>query len=168
MRGKLVDGRMVWLSIGLVAGLCLAYVWPHEAAYAVTADRDSQFAMATVGVNLIDPIDGVFVLDFLTGSLRGAVLNRQRGIFTMFYYRNLAQDFKVDPQADPHYAFVTGAAQMAGQGGVTFSSGVIYVGELSSGKIACYAFPWRETQTPSPVIPLVPMDVFQFREPSEK
>jgi hypothetical protein len=168
MRGKLTDARVVWLAIGLISGLLISYFWPHEPVYAATADRNSQFAMATVGVNLIDPIEGVFVVDFLTGSLRGAVLNRQAGRFTAFYYRDLAKDFNVDPQSEPHYAFVSGQAQLAGRGGVTFSSGVLYVGELSSGKIACYAFPWKETPVPSGVTPLLPIDVFQFREPTQK
>lgn len=172
MHDKLTGNRMFWLVVGVVVGVCMAYVWPRERAFASTADRDSQFAMATcpVGgvIGVTDQLDGVFVLDFLTGSLKGAALNRQARKFTAFYYRDLAKDFKVDPQAEPHYAFVSGTAQLGGAGGVTFAAGVLYVGELTSGKILCYAFPWQETNTPVPPVRIEPIDGFQFREPSQK
>lgn len=174
MRASVSENRSTWLVLGLMAGICVAYFWPHEPAYATNADRDSQFLMVTVPVGtsaagISDPMDGVFILDFLTGQLKGAVLNRQSGKFTNLYFRDLAKDFNVDPQADPHYAMVTGYAQLAGQRGLTFASGIVYVGELSSGQLAAYAFPWKEAPRPAPqVIPLVPIDVFQWREPTQK
>ena len=173
MHDKPNGSRTLWLIVGLIAGIGLAYVWPRERAFASTSDRDNQFAMATCpvsgGVGLAsDQLEGIFVLDFLTGSLKGGALHRQTGKFTAFYFRDLAKDFKVNPQADPHYAFVTGAAQLNGSGGVTFASGVVYVGELTSGQIRAYAFPWRESNTVLPPIQLLPIDGFQFREPSEK
>jgi len=168
MREKLNDARLLWLAVGLVGGLCISYFWPHETALAATADRSDQFAMASVGVNLIDPIEGVFVLDFPTNSLRGAVLNRQTRRFTSFYYRDLSHDFNINPQSEPHFAFITGNAQVAGGGGITFASGMLYVGELKSGKIICYAFPWKEMPVPGGVIPMVPIDSFRFREAAEQ
>jgi hypothetical protein len=174
MRPSLSESRVWWLAAGLVAGIGVAYFWPHEPAYATTADRDAQFAMCTVPVGtsaagINDPMDGVFVLDFLTGQLKGAVLNRQTGKFTSFYLRDLAKDFNVDPKAEPHYAMVSGFSQLAGQGGLTFASGVVYIGELSSGKIAAYAFPWKEAPRPAPqVIQLQPIHYFQWREPKQR
>ena len=161
--------RMVWLAAGLVAGLAIASVWPHEPAYAVTTDRDAKFAMTTctVSVVAVDPIEAIFVLDFLTGSLKGAVLNRQIGKFTAFYYRNLALDFKVDPKSEPHYVIVNGQAQLSGNAGLQFASSVLYIGELTSGKIVCYGFPWKESRTPLAPFQLVQVDGFQFREPSQ-
>ena len=119
-------------------------------------------------IGVTDQLDGVFVLDFLTGSLKGGVLNRQHGKFTAFYFRDLAKDFKVDPQAEPHYAFVTGTAQLTGEGGSTPASGVVYVGELTSGIIRCYAFPWRESNEPVRPVMMTPIDQFPFRAPAEK
>ena len=169
MRERISDRRFVWILVGLVAGLGIGYFWPHEPAYAVATDRDAQFAMATCNVSLLDPIEGIFVLDFLTGSLKGVVLNRQAGRFYSLYYRDLAADFRVDPKADPHYTMVTGTATLPSQGGVQLASSVVYIGELSSGKIACYAFPWTDTNRPFPSpIEMRPIDVFQFREPSLK
>ena len=116
MRERIADRRFVWILVGLGAGLGIGYFWPHEPAYAVATDRDAQFAMTTCNVSLLDPIEGIFVLDFLTGSLKGAVLNRQAGKFYSFYYRDLASDFRVDPKAEPHYSIVTGTATLPSQG----------------------------------------------------
>jgi hypothetical protein len=174
MREAIGQNRVVWCVLGLAAGLAVAYLWPHEPVYATTADRDAQFAMLTVPVGtsaagINDPMDGVFVLDFLTGQLRGATINRQIGKFTNFYTANLARDFNVDPKAQPHYALVSGYSQLASQRGLTFASGMIYAGELSSGKIIAYAFPWKEAPRPAPqVIPLIAVDNFQWREPAQK
>lgn len=159
--------RMLWLAVGLAAGLAVAYVWPHEPALANATDRSDNYALTTAQAALIDPIEGIFTLDFLTGDLKGAVLNRQVGKFTAFYYRNVTQDFGLDASAQPRYTIMTGAAQLTNRGGVTFAPAVIYVAELTSGKVACYAFPWRETSSRTPVIPLVPVDSFQFRQPVE-
>lgn len=166
--------RTIWLSLGLALGLGMAYVWPHERAFATTADRSSQFAMITVpvgqqGAGLADPLDGVFVLDFLTGTLKGAVLSRQSGGFTVEYFRNINQDFGLKPKSEPRYAFASGLAQMQGRGGMTFASGVIYVGELTTGRIIAYSFGWRESRTPilQPQ-PLVPTGKFQWREPTDE
>lgn len=169
-----MNTRVAWLAAGVVGGLAVAYFWPHEPAFATNADRDGQFAMVTVPVGtsaagISDPMDGVFVLDFLTGQLKGAVLNRQNGKFTSFYLRDLAKDFNVDPEKEPHYAMVTGYAQLAGRGGATFASGVVYIGELSSGRIHAYAFPWKEAPRPAPVvIPLALIDGFPWREPTKQ
>lgn len=174
MRNSLSESRMAWLATGLVAGLAVAYFWPHEPAYATTADRDSNFAMVTIPVGtsaagISDPMDGMFILDFHTGQLMGAVLNRQNGKFANLYRRDLAKDFSVDPQATPHYAIVTGYAQLASQANLTFASGVVYVGELSSGKVIAYAFPWQEARKPQPAQHLlVPIDFIQWRQPTQK
>jgi hypothetical protein len=67
--------RLLWLCAGVGLGLCVSWIWPHEPAQAVTADRDENFALITVPVKDVafagvkDQLDGVFVLDFLTGQL---------------------------------------------------------------------------------------------------
>lgn len=174
MRTAVSDSRLVWLVGGLLAGLGVAYFWPHEPAYATTADRDSNFALITVPVGtsaagITDPIDGVFILDFLTGQLKGAVINRQVGKFSSFYYRNLAKDFKIDPQATPHYAIASGYAQVTNQRAVTFASGTLYIAELTSGYLAAYTFPWTEAPHQAPVTSeLAYLDSFPWRQPTKK
>lgn len=174
MQTKWYDQKFLWLSLGLVAGLCVAFLWPHERALAATADRNAQFALITVpvgqqGAGLNDPLEGIFVLDFLTGTLKGAVLSRQTGKFVVNYARSVSEDFGLKRGVEPRYAISTGVAPIAGKGGMTFASGIIYVGELTSGKIISYSFGWRETRNPIPLAqPLFPTDFYQFREPTEE
>ncbi len=171
MRNVTASNRVAWMAGGLVAGLAIAALWRSEPTYATTADRDTQFMMATIPVGtsaagINDPMDGVFILDFLTGQLKGAVLNRQNGSFASFYMRNLAKDFDVEGNAEPHYCMVTGYAQVPSAGGLTMASGVIYIGELNSGKVAAYGFPWKETGTPG-ALELQLISWFPWKTPSK-
>ena len=159
------DRRMVWLFAGVLAGIGLASVWPHEPLDAATADRNEKFAIVTapLGINS----EGVFVLDFLTGRLTGAALNRVRGGgvgFTNLYYRNVAEDFQVAGNATPNYAISSGITEIPNAGGVQWGNSVIYVAEMNSGKVAAYGVPYRITQVAQPPVPLVPVGNFPFRE----
>jgi len=172
MQNLMSTNRVAWLAGGVALGLAIAWFLPHEPAYAMTGDRDTQFSMVTIpvgasalGVN--DPMEAVFILDFLTGQLRGAALNRQVGRFASFYFRDLSKDFDVDGDSDPHYCMVSGYAQMPNQAGIPMASGMLYVGELSSGKVIGYSFPWREQGTSEPV-PLLPTDSFPWKKPSPR
>ncbi|MGQ0635072.1 MAG: hypothetical protein ACT4QC_10705 [Planctomycetaceae bacterium] len=171
MRVGLSNGPITWLLGGLLAGLGVAYFWPHEPAYANTVDRDKNFAIITVPVGMSaaginDPLEGVFVLDFLTGQLKGAVLNRQVGKFASFYVRDLSKDFSVDAATEPRFAIASGYAGLTGQRGMVYASGIIYVAELTTGRIAAYAFPFLERGNAAPM-ELMPLDAFQWRPPTK-
>jgi hypothetical protein len=161
--------RYLWLMAGVAVGLAASWFWPQEPMHAGTSDRDDKFAMLSVPVKDVtfggvrDTLEGVFVMDFLTGQLKGAVLAKT-GRFSHFYYRNIAADFQVDPAATPHYAIVQGNAQLPSQGRLTMATGVIYVGELTSGKVLAYGFPYNDTNAPVGPFPLAPMDTFAFRD----
>lgn len=159
------DRRIVWLFAGIVAGIGLASIWPHEPLDAATADRNEKFAVITTPVGL--QTEGVFVLDFLTGRLTGAVLSKTRGGgvgFTNFYYRNVAEDFQVAGNATPNYAVSSGFADIPAAGGVRWGQSALYVAEMNSGKVAAYGVPYKITQVAQPPSPLVPIGNFPFRE----
>jgi hypothetical protein len=162
------ERRLMWLGLGLIAGIGLAYVWPHETAQAVATDRiDDKFAICTVETQTqFGQPEAVFVLDFLTGRLTGALLNQQSFAFTNFWFRNVAADFNLKPNAaaKAKYAIIPGNAYLTSGGGETMSTGCIYIGELSSGKVVCYSFAVRNSKTPLPVAPLEPVAFFPFRE----
>ncbi|MBW3541701.1 MAG: hypothetical protein KY476_15645 [Planctomycetes bacterium] len=168
-RNKL-DSRTAWLVLGMMAGLGVSFLWPHEPTKAAVTDRGDKFALATVPVKDItiggfrDSLDGVFVLDFLTGRLTGGVLNNKTGQFWHRYFRNVAADFNVNPEVTPQYAIVSGTTGLAGRGGVTPANGTIYVAELTSGKIIAYTFPYAEARGPIPPIEMQPLHFFPFRE----
>jgi hypothetical protein len=158
--------RIVWTLTGLVAGLCIANFWPHEPVHAGTADRDDKFGLVTCPVSFVDGTEGIFVIDYLTGQVKGGMVNPRMGKFTNFYFRNVAADFNVDPKAEPHYAMVSGTrGQNIGQAGRTLAAGTIYVAELTSGKVVAYTFPYVELRQPAAPVQMTPMDTFQFREP---
>jgi hypothetical protein len=169
MRRILSTTQLPGLAAGIAAGLAIAWLCPNEPAYATTGDRAPQFSMVTLPVSdaalgVVDPLDGVFVLDFASGQVKGAVLNRQNGKFASFLFRDLAKDFNVPPNQNPEFCMVTGFGQLPNQAGKQMASGLLYIGELNSGKVAAYSFPWNE-KGGGPAIALVPTDVFQWKQP---
>lgn len=165
---KTDTNRQRWINLGLgfLAGCLFAYAWPHEPALAVVADRDDNFSLMTCDVSIANPLQAVFITDFTSGSLKGAILNRQAAKFHIFYYADLATDFQVDPALEAHYAVVNGQVNLSGGGGQSLASNVIYVAEETSGKIIAYAFEYQDVpgilERPQKMIPL---DAFQWRKP---
>lgn len=156
--------KCVWLLTGLVAGISIASIWPHEPLSAATADRNEKFGLISAAVTVDS--EAVFVIDYLTGRLSGAMLQRtgRSTSFVNFYYRNLAEDFKVGASGEPYYAVSTGFAEIPNSGGSQWGRSVIYVAELTSGKVGAYAIPFQITQRKLPPQPLTPIDSFPFRE----
>ena len=76
-------------------------------------------------------------------------------------------DLGVDPAKNPKYLLVTGAADMRRNiGGTQLSPSVVYVAEVTTGRVAAYAIPWSKAafstgRTIS--APLVPLAATQFR-----
>jgi len=168
MKSHAKERQLVWLGFGVIAGLCLAYVWPHEHVFAGATDRDAKFAICTVETTPVTP-DAVFVLDFTTGRLQGAMLNPQSQTFTNFWYANVAQDFKV--RANGKYTIIPGRGFLnaANEGnGQTVAQGVLFVGEVTSGMVGCYRFGYVNAPNPLPPTALQPVDVFPFREAQSK
>lgn len=158
------ETHLFWLVAGLAGGLAIASLWPGEPARAVTTDRNSKFALATSEVSFAGTSEAVFALDFLTGRLTGGILNNRTGAFTHAYYRNVAADFQLDPNIEPTYAIVSGRCQLPGRRGITPAQGVVYVAELTSGKVIAYTFPYKDSQRPLPPAEMLPADMFVFRE----
>ncbi len=166
MLNRVSESRILWLVVGVMIGLGISYFWPHEPALAIASDRNDKFALATVPVSV--DLDMIFVLDFLTGRLHGAALDRQGTGFAARYIRNVAADFNVDPQAEPKYAIVAGRAAFANTAGAQFANGVLYVSELSSGRVVAYKIPYRITNRPIPIpLQLFPFANFGFREAAQ-
>lgn len=164
MNQQYSQNRMVWLAAGVVFGLGIGWLWPHEPAQSAVTDRNENFAMLTTDVQPLLASEAVFVLDFLTGRLHGAVLNPRSGKFTNFYFYNMSADFLSDPQANPKYSIVAGRATLTGRAGSQMATSILYVGELTSGRVGAYAFPYKDTNAPLPPSPLVLLDNFPFRE----
>jgi hypothetical protein len=93
----------VWLVGGVVLGalvaLNIAGLWPKVPVHAVATHGQENFAMAT-GI-ISSNIEAVFILDFVTGDLRGGVLNLQNGKFMSIYEYNILRDFGGVPLKNP-------------------------------------------------------------------
>ena len=154
--------RILWLATGMVAGLAIASIWPHEPALAISNDRTKSFGMATMPVLVTGEREGIVVLNYKTGKLVGAVLNNQTGVFTAGFYRNIATDFEVGRGAE--YTMVAGKSLLPNKGTLTMASGVLYIGELRSGKVAAYGLPFSVSSRRKTNVELTPLDFFSFSD----
>jgi len=156
--------RIAWLAVGLIGGLMIGGFWPHTPLHAVATDRYDTFAIATGPLD--EEVEAVFFLDFLTGELRAAVLGRQ-GAFNAFYeYNNVFGDLGVNPAKNPKFLMVTGMARL--QISRQRLNGVVYVAEITTGKVAAYAVPWSSAARNAGMLvrqPLLPLSVARFRPP---
>ena len=153
----------LWLTAGVVLGLVIAALWPQRSLTAATSDRNDKFGMCTIYV--AENLEAVFVLDFLTGRLTGACLGKQGNQgFVQSFIADVAADLQVK-SGKPQYAMVPGLAQIRAQPGQQPAASVIYVAELTTGKVGCYGIPFRLPNTKNPIpIKLISIDSFPFRE----
>lgn len=153
-----------WLILagGMLLGLGIAALWPNRSLTAAVSDRNEKFGMCTV--TMTEGLEAVFVLDFLTGRLTGACLGKQGNGFVAFFAADVAADLGVK-SGKPQYAMTTGYASIRGTPAAQPAASVIYVAELNSGLVGCYAIPFKLPNSKNPVpIKLVPLDRYQFRE----
>jgi hypothetical protein len=108
--------------------------------------------------------EGIFVINFVTGRLEGRVLNPSIGKFTHSYFRNLAADFNIAGKGVQQYTIVAGEAALPAVGPASMAQGVIYVAEMRSGQVVCYAFPFNEANVMVPPVELTPLDRFFFAQ----
>jgi hypothetical protein len=166
--------RRAWLGLllGLAGGLALALLLPNTPLRAVATDRTESFAMASVPLD--DSVEAVCFLDFLTGDLRAAALSKLNGQFSYFFEYNVNKDLGVDPAKSPRYMLVSGVADLRHAGGAQRapSKSIIYVGEVTTGKVAAYCVPWspaaRAAGQPLPRQSFILLDVTRFRAASAR
>ena len=66
--------RVAYLFLGILIGGGFAWAFPSQHVEAYSSDRNDKFSVATA---LTGPTtEAVFVLDFLTGTVRGFALDR--------------------------------------------------------------------------------------------
>ncbi len=161
----LIRSRVLWAVAGLMAGWMLANLQPQAPIEATATSQTENFAICTGAID--EDGEAVYMLDFLTGDLRGAVTNPQNGKFTAFYSYNVVKDLGVDVSKKPQYTLVAGnQAFRRSPGGVQLGDNVVYVAELTSGKLAAYGVPWSRqlrSTTAGATNSFIPLDVTQFR-----
>lgn len=153
------------LMLGFSVGALTTMLTTPSDLQAASASGNDKFSMATVPTELPNISEAVFVLDHLTGNLRGGVLSDQTGKFAFTYFRNVAADFQVNPATpDPKYAIVAGPMDARGAGGAQPAKGVVFVGELTSGSVIAYGFAQPRGRGSAVPLELVPLDRLVYRE----
>lgn len=131
--------RLVWLGLGLIAGIGVAQFWTGKQADAgYAAAHGEQFSMCTAET-MVGQSDAIFILDQATGRLIGATFDRTNGGFGATYGRNLAADFKVTDKAS--YVMCPANIYPTLTGGGPQALGGIFVAEQRTGICALYGFP---------------------------
>jgi hypothetical protein len=155
----------VALAVGLIIGLVTAGLWPQTSLHAMATDRVDTFAVATGQVD--EDVEAIYFLDFLTGDLKAMVMGRQAGGFCGYYNYNVAAHLGIDPSKNPRYLMVTGVSSLRRGGSrMQLSRAVVYVAEVTSGKVGAYAVPWNPSMAAAGqrmVGNLIPVAVDQFR-----
>ncbi len=137
-----------WATLALRPALSLAI--PETALHASATDSSDTFAIATGAI--ADGVEGVFLLDFLTGNLNCWVFNsRTRQMGGHFFVLNVGEQLGVVPgqgQKNPRYLMVTGVTPMQrGSGGLQPADSLVYVADANTGNFAIYAIPWNRQAT---------------------
>ena len=154
MRASLLDLGVTWF-------------WPHEPIRADQSDRSDKFGICTVPASLaiagLPTSEAVFILDFVTGRLQGFYLNPQQGGFSQMFYRDIADDLRLNAKGcRPAGLRVRWRPGPVFRARDEWGASIIYVAEMHSGKLVAYAFPFSQANAGQPQ-QMVPVANAQFR-----
>jgi len=157
----------VWqvVAIGAVGMAVAGWLRPIGSVQALTSLANDAFAVCTVPVD--GGNEGVFILDFETGDLSGAVINPATGRFGVSYKHNVLADlgFKPGQVKNPKFLLVSGVAEMR-QTPVPVAPSVLYFTDSTTGATVAYGIPWnaQQAQAGQPIVAkLVPLDIARPR-----
>lgn len=132
---------------------------------ASTAAVGESFAMATGAID--QDVEGLYLLDFLTGDLQCVVLNSRTARFNAVFRANVLNDLAIDPSKKPQFLMTTGAINFPRGAAVARpGNSVVYVLETNTGSFAAYGLPWRRELAVTGRVqgsPLILLDVGQAR-----
>jgi hypothetical protein len=93
-----------------------------------------------------EEMEGLYVLDHLTGDLKATVLHSQSGKFQAVFSYNVAQDLAGPGSATGKYVMVTGRMPLRRVPGMAQPAhSVVYVANTGSGVVGAYVVPWNAT-----------------------
>ena len=147
--------RTPWLmlAIGLIVGAGVGALvasklstprleLPATLLNATATDSSDTMSLATGPV--AEGIEGLFILDFITGELTCSVLNPRTGALGGAFSANVVADLGVEQGKQPKYIMVTGQAQFRVQGGnIRPAESVVYVADSNTGHWVAYWLPWN-------------------------
>jgi len=138
-------GRPVlWPAAALLVGLAVGSMLPHSPLHAVSTDSNDAFIIATGPLD--QEVEGLYLLDCLTGNLMVTVPTRMGNGFAGGFRYNILNDFRVDPAKKPRFLMVTGSINLAvgaGAGQQMFPGiSLLYIAEITTGRSVVYGTFW--------------------------
>lgn len=138
---------------------------PPSLLQAASASQADNFAIATGPID--EDVEGLFVLDFVTGELQCVVLNYRTGRFGGLFRANVMQDLASDAAKKPKYVMVAGQINFPrGAAAARPGNSVVYVLDTSSGAFGAYGLPWRRELAATgrgQMAPMILLDVGRAR-----
>jgi hypothetical protein len=157
---QIIHHRGTRVVAGLTTGLCISGLvacavlqacgyfdaarsrWLEKRLHAAAAQGGSTLAVATGMIE--QGIEGIFVLDFITGDLTGGVLNPRTGQIGGLFRRNIAADLGVEQGKQPKYLMLTGHFDAKGMVSNTRPAmSIVYVADENTGRYMGYMLPWN-------------------------
>lgn len=115
---------------------------PEIPIHAVGSSANEGYAIATGWLD--DEMEGLFMLDTLTGDLTCHVLNQRTAKFGTLFGANVSAVMNLQQGKRPEFLLATGRANFPrGQGAARPAFSAVYVIETNSGNFAAYGVPWR-------------------------
>lgn len=112
--------------------------------FATGSDTGDSMSMATGRID--EEMEGLFLLDFLTGDLACAVLNSRTAAIGGIFKTNVIKDLGIEDGKKPSYLMVTGTALFVQRTGNNQPAGcVVYVCDQNTGNFAGYSLQWNRT-----------------------
>ena len=111
--------------------------------HAATSAGNDGFSVATGQID--ENVEGLFLLDGLTGDLTCNVISVFNGKFFARMHRNVLNDLDLDNDKNTRLLMVTGLWSFRSQSGqMQPSDALVYVVDSTSGNYAAYAVPWNK------------------------
>lgn len=115
---------------------------PEMKLHADAATQNGAFAMAVGPMD--DDVEGVCILDFLTGELTVTVMDTRNAKFNALFKANVIKDLGIDQTKRPQYLMATGRVDFPrGVNVARPGHSLVYVLDTTSGTYAAYGMPWR-------------------------
>ncbi len=118
---------------------------PHFIGVQATASASNGSFSAATG-RIDEDVEGLFLLDPLTGELSCYILNVFNLQFTTeFRYKNVLQDLGMEKNQQASLLLLTGIVNFKlKQGREKPSAAIVYVVDSATGNFAAYAVPWTK------------------------
>lgn len=127
------SGRVIWLTLGVLAGLLGArLMWGGLEPARAANDRYEDYVICTGQVSVMPRAltDGVWLLDYRSGKLLGTVIDRTSGKIIGWAEVDLVTEFSLAPRQNVHFIMTTGS--------IAQGQAALYIAETNTGKFGVY------------------------------